>query len=169
MSRSVTLKGSPISVSGPQLKVGDKAPSFTLSKNLKENLELADLAGKVVILSVLPSLDTPVCDLQGKRFNQEAAALGAGVAIVVVSRDLPPAQARWCGATDSKNLQTASDYKFREFGLKYGVEIADLGVLARAVFVIGKDGKIAYAEYIPEIAQEPNYAPAIDAAKKALG
>jgi len=168
MSRSVTLKGSPISVSGPQLKAGDKAPSFTLSKNLKENLESCDLAGKVVILSVAPSLDTPVCDLQGKRFNQEAGALGAGVAVVFVSRDLPPAQARWCGANDAKNLQTASDFKFREFGLKYGVEIADLGVLARAVFVVGKDGKIVHAEYVPEIAQEPNYDAAIAAAKKAL-
>ncbi len=165
MSRTVTLKGSPIDLNGPELKVGDSAPEFTVSKNLKEDATLGEFAGKTVILSVVPSLDTPVCDLQAKRFNEEAAKLGDGVAVAIISRDLPPAMARWCGAAEAKNLALLSDYKHRDFGAKYGVEIPALGILCRAVFVVGADGALKHVEYVGEVAEHPNYDAALAAAK----
>ncbi len=169
MPTSVTLKGNPLAVEGTELKAGDAAPDFKLRKSLKDESGLADYSGKVLIINAVPSLDTPVCDLQGKRFNKEAAALGDGAVVLMVSRDLPTAQARWCGASDAENIVCLSDYKDQTFGNAWGVELPDLGVLARAVFVVGADGRIAYAEYVPEIAQEPDYDAALEAAKKALG
>ncbi len=169
MPSSVTLKGNPIAVEGKELKPGDSAPDFKLRKSLKDEATLADFAGKVLVVNAVPSLDTPVCDLQAKRFNKEAAALGDGAVVLMVSRDLPPAQARWCGAADATNIVCLSDYKHQSFGQAWGVELPDLGVLARAVFVVGKDGKVVHAEYVPEIAQEPNYDAALAAAKKAAG
>jgi thiol peroxidase len=165
MPNSVTLKGNPIPVEGTELKPGDKAPDFKASKSLVDDCSLTDFLGKTVIISSVPSLDTPVCDTSSRRFNEEAGKLGDAVAVVTVSCDLPPAQARWCGAADAKNLVVASDYKHHDFGKKYGVWIPKLGVNARAVFVIGPDGTVKHAEYVPEIAQEPNYDAALSAAK----
>jgi thiol peroxidase len=165
MPSSVTLKGNPVSVTGTEISTGDKAPDFTLHKSLVDKVTLGHFAGKTLIISVVPSLDTPTCDLQGKRFNKEAADLGDDAAVLVVSRDLPPAQARWCGANDATNITVASDHHVREFGNKYGCELPDFGILARAVFVVGKDGTVKYAEYVPEIADEPNYDAALAAAK----
>jgi thiol peroxidase len=164
MPSTVTLKGSPLHLEGTEIHVGDKAPDFRARRSLGEDASLKDYAGKTVLLSVVPSLDTPVCDLQARRFNEEAGKFGDKVAIVVISADLPPAQARWCGAADAKNLITLSDYMHHDFGRKYGVFIKELGILARAVFVIGPDGKVKYAEYVPEIAQHPNYDAALAAA-----
>lgn len=165
MSRSTTLKGNPFDLEGPEIQVGDKAPEFTVNKSLVDSAKLSDYAGKTVILTAVPSLDTPVCDTMSRRFNSEAAKLGDGVAVLVVSVDLPPALARWCGAADAKNVTALSDYKDRDFGKKYGLWIPALGVLARAVFVIGPDGVVKHAEYVPEIAQEPDYDAALAAAK----
>jgi thiol peroxidase len=165
MPATVTLKGNPIALEGTEIKVGATAPDFKASKNLMEDRSLAEFAGKTVIISSVPSLDTPVCDISSKRFNTEAGKLGDAVAILTISCDLPPAQARWCGAADAKNLVVVSDYKHHDFGKKYGLWMPALGVNARAVFVVGPDGVVKHAEYVPEIAQEPNYDAALAAAK----
>jgi len=149
------------------VKAGQNAPDFTALDNGLKPVKLSDAKGKVVILSSVPSLDTPTCDTETRRFNQEAAKLGANVEIWTISRDLPFAQKRFCGAEDIENVTTASAFR-DSFGEDYGVTIADgpmAGLLARAVVVIGSDGNVAYAELVPEIAQEPNY----DAALGALG
>lgn len=164
----VTLKGNPLTLSGKPVAVGDAAPDFTGT-----GLDLADVAlssykGKVVILSTVPSLDTGICDLQTKRFNKEAAA--GDFVVLTVSADLPFAQKRWCGATDSAAVVCVSDFKRREVGEKYGLTIADgplATLIARSVMVIDKSGKITYQEIVPEIAQEPNYDAAIAAARAA--
>jgi thiol peroxidase len=166
-ARTVTFKGSPIPVEGPQLKRGDKAPDFHLQQagTLKE-LSLADFAGKTLLLSVVPSLDTSVCALQTKKFNERAAKLPDDVAILTVSTDLPFAQARFCGAENIDRLQAASDHRDAAFGKSYGVLVAEgplQRVLARAIFVVGPDGAIQYVEYVPEIASEPDYESALAA------
>ena len=167
----VTLKGNGITLSGNPVKVGDPAPAFTAIGNDLSPVELANYKGKVVIISSVPSLDTGICDLQTKRFNQEAGSLGDDVVILTISRDLPFAQKRWCGATDSEAVTTVSDFRHGAFGPGYGLEIADSplqGLLARAVLVVDRDGKITYQQIVPEIAQEPDYDPVIEAAKAAL-
>lgn len=158
MARTVTLKGNPLALAGPQLKVGDKAPSATLKKDLVTSMSLADTRGKVRIFSVVPSLDTPVCALQTKRFNTEAAGL-PGVQFYTISCDLPVAQKRFCGAEniDPEKMITLSDHKDTSFGLAYGTLVPDLRIECRAVFVVDKDDTIRYAEYVPEIAEQPNY------------
>jgi len=168
----VTLKGNPISLTGDPVDVGQKAPDFTVVANDLSNKTLADFAGKVVIISVVPSLDTPVCDTSTKKFNDEAGKLGDSVVVLTVSRDLPFAQKRWCGANGATHVQCASDFRDGSFGKSYGLVIADgplAGILARAVLVVGKDGNITYQELVPEIAQEPNYDAALEAAKAAAG
>ncbi len=167
----VTLKGNPLTLTGDEVGNGQSAPDFKgVAQDLSEKT-LADFAGKVVVINAMPSLDTPVCDLQTKRFNEEAGKLGDAVAVLAVTRDLPFAQKRWCGATGSDNVSTLSDFRDGSFGQSYGVEVADgplAGLLARAVFVIGKDGNVAYHEIVPEIAQEPNYDAALEAVQAAL-
>ena len=123
--------------------------------------------GSVWIISSVPSVDTPVCSAQTRRFNEEAARLGQGVKVLTVSMDLPFAQKRWCGAEGIANLQTVSDFRDREFGRNYGLRIQENGLLARSVFVVGKDGRITYAQLVPEITQEPDYAPILAAAREA--
>lgn len=166
----VTFKGGPVNIGGPGVKVGDAAPNFKgVTTDLKE-CTLADLKGKVVLISSVPSLDTGICDISTKRFNQEAGTLGDAV-VVTVSRDLPFAQKRWCGAADAKAVTCVSDFRGHEFGQAYGLEMKDgplAGLLARAVLVVGKDGKIVYQQIVPEIAQEPDYDKALAAAKAAL-
>lgn len=164
MSASVTLKGNPVELCGPNLTVGADAPDFTANKSLVETACLGDFAGKTVLISCVPSLDTPVCDVQSKRFNEEAAKLD-GVEVITISVDLPPAQARWCGASGADKMTLLSDYKDRDFGHKYGTYIPSLGICCRAVFVIGPDGKIKHAEYVSEVAEHPDYDAALAAAK----
>lgn len=164
MPRTVTMQGSPLTLEGQALTVGQTAPDFTLAANDLSARGLKDYQGKTLIIATVPSLDTGVCDMETRRFNQEAAALSDNIKILTISCDLPFAQARWCGAAGVKNLETLSDYRERSFGLAYGVLIKELKLLARAVFVI-KNGQIAYLELVPEITNEPNYQAALQAAK----
>ncbi|MEK8126339.1 thiol peroxidase [Paenibacillus filicis] len=161
-----TLKGNPITLVGPTLKAGDKAPDFTVNKNLLETASLSDYAGKVKLISVVPSLDTGVCDAQTRRFNEEAAKLGDNVVILTISNDLPFAQSRWCGAAGIDKVITLSDYKNHSFGKNYGVLIQELHLLMRSIFVIDADDNIQYVEYLSEMTDHPNYEAAVEAVKK---
>jgi thiol peroxidase len=166
--QAATFKGNPLTLVGTELKVGDQAPSFKLVGNDLSDVESDRFRGKVRVLSVAPSLDTPVCAAQTRTFNKEAVSLSDDLVILSVSRDLPFALARFCGAEGIERVITASDYKYGTFGEAYGVHIRELGLLARAVFVIGKDDKIAHAEYVREVTREPDYETALAAAKAAL-
>jgi thioredoxin-dependent peroxiredoxin len=168
MSRTTTLRGNPLPLEGPELKAGSKAPDATVCKDLVNEMKLSELAGKTRIFSVVPSLDTPVCAAQTKRFNEEAAKL-PNVAFVTISCDLPMAQARFCGAEgiDKEKLIVLSDHRRTEFGKAYGTLVPPLRILSRAVFVVGPDDIIKYAEYVPEIAEHPNYDAVLAAAKSA--
>ena len=172
MSRSgaVTFKGAPLTLAGNEVKVGQAAPDFKLhyfEGGLKE-LKLADMKGKPTILSVVPSLDTPVCQMQTKKFNESLGSLGDKINALTVSLDLPFAQNRFCGAEGIKNIRSASDYQDRNFGQNWGMLIEELKILARGTFVLDKDGKIVHAELVKEVTQEPNYQAALDALKKLL-
>lgn len=162
----ITFGGNPLTLLGAELKIGSQAPQFTLQANDLSQKKLSDYAGKALIISVVPSLDTGVCDAQTKRFNQEAGALGDHVKILTVSCDLPFAQGRWCGAAGVSNLETLSDHMNLNFGLGYGVAIKELRLLARAVFVLDKNHKVVYSEIVPEATHEVNFAAALEAAKK---
>lgn len=168
MSRSgaVTFKGNPLTLAGEAVKVGQEAPDFTLHyfKDGMQKLTPADLKGKPTILSVVPSLDTPVCAIQTKKFNEQLAALGERVNAVTISLDLPFAMNRFCGAESIQNMRVASDYQDRTFGKNWGMLIEELKILARGVFVLDKDGKVVHAELVKEVASEPNY----DSALKAI-
>jgi thiol peroxidase len=161
----VTLKGNPVTLEGEGVKVGDKAPAFTATATDMSAKTLADYNDKAIILAVVPSLDTPVCDAQTKRFNEEAGKLG-NVAVVTISMDLPMAQKRWCGANNATHVVTLSDFKDHSFAKAFGLRIKELGLLARAIYVIDKNGVIQYEELVPEVAQEPNYDAALAAAKQ---
>lgn len=165
-NQNIKFLGNSVTVRGCELKEGAKLPEFKLVGQDLKDIVNSNFAGKVLVISVVPSLDTPTCSLQTKRFNQEAEKLGGGVAILTVSRDLPFAQARWCGAEGVKSVVTASDYKYRTFGETFGVELPDMGLLARAVFVVGTDGKIEYLEYVPNISEEPEYEPILTKIKE---
>ena len=158
MARTCTLKGNPLNLAGPRLKVGDRAPDATLKRDLVTEIRLSEFRGSVRLLSVVPSLDTPVCALQAKRFNEEAATL-PNVRFCTISCDLPTAQKRFCGAEgiDPEKIVTLSDHKEVSFGQAYGTLIPDLRVLCRAVFVVDRDDTLRYVEYVPEIADHPNY------------
>ncbi len=167
MGRSgvITFKGNPMTLEGDDLAVGSAAPGFTLhyAEGGLQSLTLEHLRGKPTIISIVPSLDTPTCAIQTKRFNQELASLGDKINSVTVSRDLPFAQARFCGAEDIK-MRTASDYQTHDFGRDYGVTIEEIKLLARAVIILDSEGNVAYKEIVPEVTQEPDY----DAAMAAL-
>ena len=167
----VSFKGSPLTLQGPELLVGSKSPAFTLRRGLAPDSEytLATEPGKVRLLNTVPSLDTPVCDLQTKRFNQEAGKLGDRVSVVTASMDLPPAQERWCQAASVENLITASDYYDHGFGLALGLRIKELGVLARAVVIIDADDIVRYVQIVPEVTQEPDYDAVIEAVHALIG
>ena len=154
---AATFKGGPLTLIGQELKVGDKAPDFKLIDTGLKPVTLADSKGKTRLLSVVPSIDTPVCDLQTKRFNQEVSKLPANVAVITVSMDLPFAQTRWCGLAGADKVQMLSDYREHAFGRVYGVLIKELQLLSRAVFVIGPDDKVQYAEYVKEVTEHPDY------------
>jgi thioredoxin-dependent peroxiredoxin len=161
---AITLKGNPMTLVGAELKVGDKAPDFTLKATDMSDKSLKDFAGKVKIISVVPSLDTPVCDTQTRKFNEDAGSMD-GVVVLTVSVDLPMAQKRWCGAAGVDNVVCLSDFKDHSFGKAYGVRIKEIGLLARQVMVVDKNDTIQYIELVPEVATEPNYAAALDKAK----
>ena len=163
----ITFKNNPFTLVGTPVNKGDKAPDFTAVANDLSPKTLGDYKGKVIIISVVPSLDTGVCDLQTKRFNSEAAALGDHVQILTISCDLPFAQARWCGATGTTSLQTLSDYKDLSFGTNYGVVIKELRLLSRAIFVIDTTGTVVYTEVVPEVTNAVNFDAALAAAKAA--
>ncbi|AJS59430.1 thiol peroxidase [Paenibacillus sp. IHBB 10380] len=167
-SRTATFKGNPITLVGPALKVGDAAPNFTVSKNLLEEVSLKDYADKIKLISVVPSLDTGVCDSQTRRFNEEAIGLGDDVVVLTISMDLPFAQARWCGAAGVERVITLSDHKDASFGEAYGVLIQEFRLDMRSIFVIDKNDTITYVEYLPEMTEHPNYESAVTAVKELL-
>lgn len=164
---NVTFKGNPVTILGNEVKVNDTAPNFTVLANDLSPVTLDDSKGTVRIISVVPSLDTGICDQQTRRFNEEAANLD-GVSILTISVDLPFAQKRWCGAAGIDKVQTLSDHRDLSFGEAYGVIIKELRLLTRAVFVIDKNDKITYVEYVSEATNHPDYEAAVEAAKKAL-
>ncbi len=159
---AVTLRGNPFTLVGPQLKPGDKLPEFTLLSNDLKPVKSSETSG-VRVFAAVPSLDTPVCDTETRRFNQEAGKLG-GVSIYAVSMDLPFAQKRWCGAAGVSHVQTLSDHRDASFGQAMGTLIKELRLESRAVFVVDGQGTIRYAEYVPEVAEQPNF----DAVLKAI-
>lgn len=164
---AVTMRGNPLTLIGPELKVGDKAPDFSVNKDLLTQVSLADTAGKVRIILTVPSLDTPVCSLETKKFNDHAAELPENVVVQVVSVDLPFAQKRFCGDEGVERVQTLSDHQDVDFGENYGVLIKNLRVLARAAFVVGTDDTLKHVEYVSEVASEPNYDAILAAAREA--
>jgi len=166
----IKVGGKDATVIGDDIKVGQAAPDFSvhaLDWSVKRGL--ADTAGKVRIIAAVPSLDTEVCDRETRRFNQEAASLSKDVVIEVISTDLPYTQKRWCGAAGVDQVMVLSDHMTAEFSEKYAVLVKERRICRRAVFVIGKNDKVAYAAYMPVLGDEPNYAEVIEAAKKALG
>ena len=172
MSRAnaITFKGTPLTLAGNEVKEGQAAPDFKLNYfegGMKE-ITLADIKGKPTIISVVPSLDTAVCAMQTKKFNDQLATLGDKINALTVSLDLPFAMNRFCGAESIKNMKVGSDYKDRAFGDAYGMTIEELGLLARGVFVLDANGKVVYAETVKEVAQEPNYEAALAALNSAL-
>jgi thiol peroxidase len=163
---ATTLKGNPMTLIGPELKPGDKAPDFSMVDNSLKSVTLKDTGNTVRIFSVVPSLDTPVCDAQTKRFNEEAASL-QGVEILTVSMDLPFAQKRWCGAFGVDKVKMLSDHKDGSFGSNWGTLIKELRIESRAIFVLNKDNSVRYVEYVKEVADFPNYDAALAAARSA--
>jgi thiol peroxidase len=165
---AVTFKGQPLTLIGPELKPGEKAPDFTIIDQSLQPASLKDYAGKVILLSVVPSLDTGICSAQTKRFNEEAAQLPEDVVILTVSMDLPFAQARFCGAENIDRVKVLSDHRDASFAQAYGTLVKELRLESRAIFVIDRDGIIRYVEYVPEIASHPNYDAALQAVKSLL-
>ncbi len=161
---ATTLMGNPMTLVGPELKAGDPAPDFTVTSSALKPVTLADTGNGIRIFSVVPSLDTPVCDAQTKRFNDEIVKM-PGVEVFTISADLPFAQKRWCGAFAVDNVKMLSDHKDASFGENYGTLIKDLRILSRAIFVVGKDNTILHAQYVKEVADHPDYEAALSAAK----
>ena len=162
----VAMKGNPLTLTGPEIRVGDKAPAFTvLDQELKE-VSLKDFTGKVKVISVTPSLDTPVCDMQARRFNEEAAQLGPDVVVLNISMDLPFAISRFCTIAGINKVMALSDHRDASFGAAYGVLIKELRLLARSIFVLDKEDIIRYKEIVPEVTNPPDFVIPIDIAKK---
>jgi len=162
----ITFQGNPLTLQGIELKVGDKMPDVALLGNDLSPVQLSSYKGKVCILSVVPSLDTPVCDMQTRKFNEEAGSLDDNVAILTMSMDLPFAQARWCGAAGVEKVVTLSDHRDAAFGEAFGLLIKELRLLARAVLVVDQDGAIQYIQLVNEVTEEPDYNAALEAVKK---
>jgi thiol peroxidase len=168
MAPPVTMRGKPVTLEGRPPEVGEKAPGFVAVANDMSAWTFEPGAGKAVVLSAVPSLDTGVCSMETKRFEKELEKT-PGVDVVTVSMDLPFAQKRWCGAEGVKNVKTVSDFKDRSFAQAYGVRIKENGLLSRAVWVVGKDGRIVYREIVKEVSKEPDYDKVMAAAKEAAG
>lgn len=158
----VTSRGTPKTLLGEEIRTGDIAPNFTVLNQGFESFELKTLSGKIRLISVVPSLDTGVCDMQTRRFNEEAANLGDDVEIITISVDLPFAQKRWCGAAGIDQVKVLSDHRDLDFGYKYGVVIKELRLLSRSIFIIDKDDKVRYVEYVREITDHPDYDEALN-------
>jgi thiol peroxidase len=166
---AVTMKGNPLTLIGSEVKVGQKAPDAELVANDLSVVRLSSLCrGKVCILTSVPSLDTPVCDMETRRFNEEAGRMGDAVAVLTASMDLPFAQKRWCGAAGVKNVQTLSDHREAAFGQAYGVLMKGPRLLARAVFILDKLGTIRYVQLVREVTSEPDYDAALNAVRKLM-
>jgi thioredoxin-dependent peroxiredoxin len=163
---AVTLRGNPFTLVGSELKAGAKAPDVELLDNDLKPVKISSFKGKVTVISSVPSLDTPTCDMETRRFNTEAAKLGDNVVILTVSTDLPFAQKRWCGAAGVDKVKTLSDHRETGFGEAYGVLIKELRLLARSIFVVDKNGVVQYVQHVKEISQEPDYNAVIAAVKK---
>ena len=163
---AATFKGNPLTLVGQELKKGDKAPNFQLLANDLSPVTLESFKGKIKLISVVPSLDTPVCDAQTKRFNEEASKLPSDTVVLTVSVDLPFAQTRWCGAAHADKIKTLSDHRETGFGKAYGVLIKELRLLARSIFIVGPDDRIQYVEYVKEITQHPNYEKALSSLRE---
>jgi thioredoxin-dependent peroxiredoxin len=164
----ITFKGGPMTLLGAEVKVGDKAPDFKAVDNGMQLATLDSFRGKVKIISSVPSLDTPVCDMETRRFNEEAGKLPDNVVVLTVSMDLPFAQKRWCAAAGVEKVKTLSDYQSRSFGQAYGVVIKELQLLARAVFIVDDQDVVRYIEIVPEVTKEPDYDRALNAVKALL-
>ncbi|MGM9934987.1 thiol peroxidase [uncultured Clostridium sp.] len=160
---NITFKGKNVTLEGNEVKAGDNAPDFNLTDNSLGNVSLSDTKGKRIFV-VVPSVDTPVCDREIRRFNEEAAKLD-GVNIYVISMDLPFAQIRWCGSAGVDKVTTLSDYKNRDFGKNYGTYIKEVGLLARSIFVVDENDKVIYVEYCSEVSSDPDYESALNAVK----
>ncbi len=165
---AVTLRGNPLTLVGDEIREGAPAPDVTLLDNDLKPVKLSDFRGKVLIVSSVPSLDTPVCDMETRRFNTEAAGLGGDVQVLTVSMDLPFAQKRWCGAAGVDKVKTLSDHREAAFGRAFGVLIQELRLLARSIFVADREGIVRYVQHVKEVSQEPDYGAVIAAVKKLL-
>jgi thiol peroxidase len=162
----ITVSGNPMTVLGPELKTGDKAPDFEALTVDLQPFTLSSLKGKVVIISSVPSLDTPVCDIETRKFNERAAELGDDVEVLTISMDLPFAQKRWCGAAGVDRVKTLSDHRTASFGEAYGVLIKELRLLARVIFIIDREGFVRYVQVVKEVGDEPDYDAVINAVKE---
>ncbi|MCO7126864.1 thiol peroxidase [Sporolactobacillus shoreicorticis] len=165
---NATVGGNPITLIGPELKVGDKAPEFTVNKDLMEEKSLSDYAGKIKLISVVPSLDTKVCEAQTRRFNEEATKFGDQVAVLTISVDLPFAQDRFCSVAGIDHLDTLSDYRTRTFGKNYGVLIKELQLDMRSIFIIDQENTIRYVQYVKEMTNHPDYEAALHALRSLI-
>jgi thiol peroxidase len=162
----ITMKGHPLTLVGPEVKVGDKAPDFEVTGNDLAPFQFSSIQGQVCLIAAVPSLDTPVCDLETRRFNTDAANLSPDINLLTISMDLPFAQKRWCGAAGVERVKTYSDHRLASFGLAYGVLIKELRLLARAVFVVDRAGTVQYAELVKELINQPDYEAILQAVKK---
>ncbi len=165
---AVTMRGNPLTLVGDEIKVGGKAPDFEVVDTSLSQVKLSSYTGKIVVIVSVPSLDTPVCDLETRKFNKEAAQLSEQVIVLAISMDLPFAQKRWCGAAGVSHVTTLSDHREASFGLAYGLLIKELRLLARAVIVVDRLGIIRYLELVKEIADEPNYEAVLKAVNQCL-
>jgi thioredoxin-dependent peroxiredoxin len=165
---AITMHGNPLTLAGKEIKVGDRAPDFEALNNELEPVKLSDYRGKVVVISAVPSLDTPVCDMQTRRFNAKASQLGEDVVILTLSMDLPFAQKRWCGAAGVDQVITLSDHKDAAFADAFGLLIKELRLLARAVFIVDREGIVRYKQLVKEVSSEPDYEEAFAAVTDVL-
>lgn len=165
---AVTMEGAPLTLMGEEVRKGKKAPDFRVLDQALKEVTLENTKGKIRLIASVPSLDTPICDLQIKRFNDEASALSKDIVILFVSMDLPFAQKRFCQEYNIKKVKAVSDHRDADFGLKYGVLIKELRLLARAVFVVDSSDTIRYVEYVDDITHHPDYEAALAALKGIL-
>ena len=168
-NNAVTMKGVSLTLVGEEIKIGVKAPDFRALDQTLKDVSLSSFEGKIVVLAAVPSLDTPICDLQIKRFNDEAAKLSKDIKVLFISMDLPFAQKRFCQEFNINNVTVLSDHRDADFAFKYGVLIKELRLLSRAVFVVDREGEVKYAEYVKEIGNQPNYDAVLEAIGKVVG
>ena len=169
MATTITFKGDPVELSGTPPQVGDQAPAFELVNTKMESVKLSDSDGKIRVISIIPSIDTGVCEAQTRRFNKALEEMPDNVVGLTISEDTPFAQARWCGAEGVTKMEMLSDYKGHNFGQDYGLYMPSMGLLARSVYIIDGDGKVAYFQLVPEMSEEPNYDEVLDKAKELAG